>query len=114
MDKKEIIEMARKLRKQVGGFILAFPIEDENPFSEYAVVVYEGNQYFVYPQANNLQFAAVGINAIISSYEKTGKKINFKRDVRLVSYEPQINAPDITTRRIRDAGHFQMIREATP
>jgi hypothetical protein len=114
MDKKEIIEKARLLRKQVGGFILGFPIEDENPFSEYAVVVYEQGKYFVFPQANNLQLAAVGINTLINSYEKTGKKIKFKRDVRLISYEAQINAPDITTRRIRNNGHFQIIREATP
>lgn len=105
MDKKSIIEKAKESRKQMGGFIFGFPIEQDNPFSKYAVVVYSGGKYHVYPTADDISFAATGIKTIIEEFRKIGKKIVFEKDVRLFSYDAQMNAPDLTMRRLRNGNY---------
>jgi hypothetical protein len=99
----EIIAEASNMKRRLGGEIFAFPVRPEDPFSTYGVVVYAGSKYHVYPEAVNISMAAQGILTIIEEYQKIGKKINYEKDVRLVSYEAQINAPDVTMRRIRNS-----------
>ena len=102
MDKKQAIEKAKEIRKKTGGFIFGFPISEDDPFSEYAVVVYAGSKYHVYPKASDISLAATGIVTIIEEFRKIGTKVKFEKDVRLVSYDAQINAPDVTMRRLRN------------
>lgn len=95
MDESQVIEMAKALRERAGGMIFAFPIEEDNPFSKYAVVVYmaEAGHYHVYPNAVDISVAASGVFTIMDLFKKEGIDIDYERDVRLVSYEAQINAP---------------------
>lgn len=101
MNKKELEKKAEELRKQVGGTIFAFPIEEENPHSAYAVVVYAGGLYHVYPKCDDISFAALGVNTILEEMKKVGQATDFKTDVRLISYEAQMNAPDVRMARIK-------------
>lgn len=101
MNTKEIEAKAADLRKQVGGTIFGFPINEEDPFSKYAVVVYAGGMYHVYPQAKNIGYAALGINTILEPMIKNGYAASYEKDVRLISYEAQMNAADVTMRRLK-------------
>lgn len=101
MNEKQIIEKAKQLREQLGGRIFSFPLEEVNPFSPYAIVMYANGQYFPYPKANNLSEASSGIFLLLELLKKTGEDADFERNVRLVSYQAQIDAPDITMRRLK-------------
>lgn len=102
MNKKRMQQKAEQLRRKVGGKIFAFPIEEENPFSEYAVVVFMANQYHIYPKAGDISHAALGVLTILEQLVEAGMKANYSDDVRLVSYEAQMNAPDVRMRRLRN------------
>lgn len=95
---------AKLLRENLGGTIFAFPIEESNPFSTYAVVVYAGEKYFVYPRATNISEAALGVTTILEMLKKSGTNVNYEKDVRFISYQAQIDAPDITMRRLKKKG----------
>lgn len=99
--KKQAIETAKSLRQQLGGTIFAFPIEPDNPFSTYAVVVYAGDEYFVYPEATDITDAAAGVLVILEEFKKIGIAKDYNRDVRMVSYQAQMDAPSVTMRRLK-------------
>ena len=44
------IARAKQIRESLGGTLFAFPIEEDNPFSSYAIVMYAGGKYFAYSQ----------------------------------------------------------------
>lgn len=102
MNKPEIIRKTKKLMDELGGTIFAFPVEEENPFSKYAVVVYAGGKYHVYPEAGNISLAATGVLTIIEEFNKIGKRVTYQKDARLISHSAQINASDVTMRRLRN------------
>lgn len=112
MNKSRIKEKAAELRQRQGGTIFSFPIHEEEPFSEYAVVVYAGGKYFVYPEAADISFAALGIKTILEQFKKHGQDDNYDRNVRLISYDAQINAPSVTMRRARNTPG--MVSSRTP
>ncbi|MGI1659592.1 MAG: hypothetical protein ACRKFN_11485 [Desulfitobacterium sp.] len=99
--KYQSIETAKQMRESLGGTIFAFPTEPDNPFSPYAVVVYAADQYFVYPEATNISEAAQGVLTILEEYKKRGIDADYERNVRMVSYQAQIDAPDVTMRRLK-------------
>lgn len=99
--KKQAIETAKSLREQLGGTIFAFPIEPDNPFSTYAVVVYAEGQYFVYPEATDITEAAAGILTILDEFKKRGLAKDYNKDVRMISYQKQMDAPSVTMRRLK-------------
>lgn len=101
--KQNAIKKAKDLRKRVGGTIFAFPINEKDPQSKYAVVVYAGGKYHVYPSASDISEAGVGIRTILEEFKKIGYPVNYEKDVRFVTYEAQVNAPDVTMKRLRDA-----------
>lgn len=101
MNKKQLQQKADNLRKQMGGTVFAFPVKEEDPFSAYAVVMFAGNKYHVYPKASNISEAAVGIATITKLMKESGYNFDYEKDVRFISYAAQINAPDVTMRRLR-------------
>ncbi|MFI8709841.1 hypothetical protein ACIGHG_22945 [Bacillus sp. NPDC077411] len=96
-----IQEQARLYQKQLGGEIFAFPVEEENPHSLYAVVVYAGDKFHVFSEAVTIEEAGVGIHTILDSFEKEGIKKDYKTAVRFMTGEPQLNAPNVTMRRLK-------------
>jgi hypothetical protein len=99
--KKQAIETAKALREQLGGTIFAFPIEPDNPFSTYAVVVYGGGEYFVYPEATDVSEAATGVLTILEEFKKAGLAKSYEEDVRMIIYQPQLDAPSVVMRRLK-------------
>lgn len=99
--KKQAIEAAKSLRKQLGGTIFAFPIEPDNPFSTYAVVVYADGKYFVYPEATDITAAATGVLTILEEFKRIGMAKDYNKDVRMVSYQKQMDAPSVVMRRLK-------------
>lgn len=97
--KKKAIETTKSLRKQLGGTIFAFPIEPDNPFSTYAIVMYVEGQYFVYPEATNTTEAAAGVMTILEEFKKIGMAKDYAKDVRMISYQKQMDAPSVVMRR---------------
>jgi hypothetical protein len=106
MDKMLVEQKAKLLKEQLGGTIFAFPIEEENPFSRYAVVMYAGNKYFVYPEASDISTAAVGVATILEQLKKNGHDSNYARNVRFVSFQTQMDAPSVTMRRLKKNNHL--------
>lgn len=99
--KKQVIETAKSLREQLGGTIFSFPIEADNPFSPYAVVVYAEGKYFVYPEATDISEAATGVLTILEEFKKIGMAKDYNKDVRMITYQPQMDAPSVTMRRLK-------------
>lgn len=96
-----IEKQAHSMRQELGGRIFAFPVEEDNPFSKYAVVVYLGGSYHIYPEASTIEEAAIGVKTILEEAEKSGYNLQFEKDVRFVSYDAQMNAPSVTMRRLK-------------
>ena len=96
-----IEKKAAELREHLGGTIFAFPIDEQDPFSKFTVVMYLGGSYHIYPEAESISVAALGVQTILEQFKKLGADVDFEKDVRLVSYEAQINAPDVTMRRLK-------------
>lgn len=101
VSESEIRAKAKALRERVGGTIFSFPIEEDNPHSEYAVVVYAGNNYFVYPQASDMSLAATGVMTILDLFKKEGIPASYEKDVRFLSYQAQVDAPNVMMRRLK-------------
>ncbi|KGE16637.1 hypothetical protein [Paenibacillus wynnii] len=103
LSEHQIQDKAATLRERLGGTIFGYPIHENNPHSPYAVVVYAAGHYHVYPEAKDISFAALGVKTILEQFQKSGLSVNYTDAVRLVSYEAQVNAPDVTMRRLRDS-----------
>lgn len=97
----EIKVRAENMRKELGGTIFAFPVEEENPFPKYAVVMFVGGEYKVFPETANIEEAATGILIILEQMQKEGHDVNYTKDVRFVNYQAQIDAPSVTMRRLK-------------
>lgn len=95
------IEKAKQLREQLGGTIFGFPIDENNPFSQYAVVMYAAGQYFAYPTATDISEAATGIMILLGEMKKHGYDTDYERNVRLISYQAQMDAPSTVMRRLK-------------
>lgn len=95
------IAKAKQIKEQSGGTIFAFPIEESNPFSPYAVVVYAGGEYFAYPDATDISMAAAGVLTIMEEFKKIKINVDYKKDVRLISYQTQMDAPSTIMRQLK-------------
>lgn len=98
---QKAIEAAKKLREHLGGTVFAFPIDPYNEFSEYAVVVYESEQYFVYPETEDISTAALCITVLLDEFKRIGKPKDFDKEVRLVTFKKQMDAPSVVMRRLK-------------
>lgn len=95
------ISRAKQLRENLGGTIFAFPIEEDKPFSPYAIVMYAGGQYFAYPDATDISEAATGIFTLLEEMKKNGMDADYERNVRMISYQAQMDAPSTVMRKLK-------------
>jgi hypothetical protein len=97
------IEKAKQFRQQLGGTIFAFPIEEDNPFSKYAVVRYFEGEYFSFPDALNISEASAGVLAALEGLKERGldSDYDYERNARIISYQAQMDAPSTTMRRLK-------------
>lgn len=101
MNKTAIEEKAKELRGRVGGTIFSFPINETDPFSKYAVAVYTGSGYNIYPEPLSIEEAAAGVYETLKGFKSIGLDDNYERNVRFVSYDAQMDAPNVTMRRLK-------------
>ena len=101
MTETQAIAKAKQIKEQSGGTIFSFPIEESNPFSSYAIVVYAEGQYFAYPHAADISEAALGVLTIMEEFKKIGIDVDYKKDVRLISYQAQMDAPSVVMRQLK-------------
>lgn len=99
--KDQAIAKANQLKERLGGTIFSFPIEEDNPFSSYAIVMYAEDQYFVYPSSTDISEAAAGILTLLEEMKKNGMDADYERNVRLISHQPQMDAPSTVMRRLK-------------
>ena len=97
----QAIAKAEQFKEQLGGTIFAFPIEETKPFSSYAVVMYAGGKYFTYPDATNISEASAGVLAILKELEKRGLDADYERNVRIISYQAQMDAPSTVMHQLK-------------
>ncbi|MBB6692336.1 hypothetical protein H7B90_13070 [Cohnella xylanilytica] len=98
-----IEQMAREMQQRLGGKIFVFPIRDGDPFSHYAIAIDVGaGQFKMYEDSFSINEAAACLLTLIDSLKSEGFEVEYERDVRFVSYGAQMNAPDVTMRRIRN------------
>lgn len=97
----QAIEKAKQLREQLGGTIFSFPLEEDNPFSQYAIVMYAAGQYFAYPNASDISEAANGVIILLEEMKKNGYDADYERNVRLIAYQAQMDAPSTVMHRLK-------------
>lgn len=107
MNIQQIEETAETLKSQVGGTIFAFPIDDRDPFSKYAVTMYTGEEYKTFPDTLVFEEAADGVAQLLEGLKENGFDADYERNVRFVSYEAQVNAPSVTMRRLKKGPYLQ-------
>lgn len=95
------IEQAKQIRENHGGTIFVFPIQEDNSFSSYSVVIYAGGKYFVYPNATDISEAASRILTLLEEVKKNGMDADYTRNVRLVSHQAQMDAPSTIMRKLK-------------
>lgn len=99
---QEIEQKVKESKQQMGGKIFAFPINEEDPFSQYAVAIWiEGDAFKVFPEPLTISEAAAAVNETLKGFKSEGWDADYERNVRFFSHEAQINAADITMRRIK-------------
>ncbi|HHY67906.1 MAG TPA: hypothetical protein GX517_12070, partial [Alicyclobacillus sp.] len=102
MNTRQIEKRAEFLRQQLGGLIFAFPINEEDPYSKFAVVVYTGDGFRAFPEPLDVSEAAAGIASIVEGLEENGHRVDFDREVRFLVGATQLNGPNVLMRRLRE------------
>jgi len=97
-----VIAKAKQIRESLGGTLFAFPIEESNPFSAYAVVMYAGGKYITYPDTTNLSEASAGILLILKELKKRGLDANYERNVRIISYQAQMDSSSTVMHKLKN------------
>lgn len=98
-----IKQKAIDLRNRLGGSIFVFAVEPDNPFSEYALAAYIGDdKWTICPFTGAIEDVCGGLMGAMQEFETRGLHIDYNRDVRVVSYPAQMNAPSVTMRRLRN------------
>ncbi|AOK91974.1 hypothetical protein [Paenibacillus polymyxa] len=109
---EELKAIAADMHKQLGGKIFAFPIEEENPLSKFAVAAFNGKDYSVYPNAMTIEEAAAGILEVLNGFKEEGWDHDYERNVRFVSCQAQIDAPSVTMRRLKKGNYTRPAYES--
>lgn len=104
--KRKLENKAKELKREMGGKIFTFPIEEDDPFSKFGFVAYYGKKYLVFEELMDITEVAQGILEMSNFFKRNGIKIKYEEDVRFVVYEAQKNAPSVTMKRLRDAKSF--------
>lgn len=95
-----IEKKANELKSQLGGRIFAFPVNEQDPFSKYAVTMYN-EKWITYPNSLDISEAADGIKILLETLEEEGHDADYGRNVRFISYQAQIDAPNVTIHRLK-------------
>jgi hypothetical protein len=91
-----------QLKARLNGKIFAFPINESDPFSKYAVTMeVGGNQFKTYPQPLTINEAAACVLELLEGLKNEGYEVDYSWDVRFISYQAQMDAPDLTMRRLK-------------
>ncbi len=102
MNIKEIRKKAKYIKKSYKGKIFAFPVEEENPYSKYAIVIDTGSKLNVFSDLLDITEAAQCVQKAISILKRNGVNVSYENDVRFIFYEAQKNAPSVTMRRLKN------------
>lgn len=95
-------QKALEIQQRLGGKILVFSVNEKDPFSLYAIAIDVGEgKLKTYEDKLTISDAASCLKILIESMKAEGLDVEYERDVRFVSYEAQMNAPDVTMRRMR-------------
>lgn len=97
---------AAEIRSRLGGTIISFPVEEENPFSRYAITVFMGEGYQTFLEPLTAQETAMCILQTLQGFREAGFDDDYERNVRFAFGEAQMNAPDVAMRQLKklDAG----------
>lgn len=108
-----IEERAREIQNEHGGKIFSFPVNEDDPYSKYAIVIDTGEKFMVYPNSVTIEEAASCIKSLLESLKNEGLDHDYDRNVRLVSYDAQFNGPNVTMRKLKkDENNF--VRSGQP
>ncbi|ADG06744.1 hypothetical protein [Kyrpidia tusciae] len=102
MNTQEIDQKAEFLRQQLGGLIVAFPTDEADPYSKFAVVVYTGDGFRAFPKPLDVSEAAAGIASMVEGLDENGHRVDFDREVRFLVGATQFNGPNVLMRRLRE------------
>ncbi|WDV94198.1 hypothetical protein [Brevibacillus parabrevis] len=102
MHVQQIENRAAQLKEQLSGKIFAFPVDEANPFSKYAITMeLGGGNYKTYPKLLRINEVAACIKMLLEQLKAEGIDVDYSRDVRFFSYQAQMDAPDVTMRRLK-------------
>lgn len=92
---------AAEMRRRLGGTIFSFPINENDPGSKYAVTIFVGPGFRTFPTPLTIEEAAAGVRETLEGMKELGMGGSFEHDVRFVVGEAQMNAPNVTMRRLK-------------
>lgn len=78
----------------------AFPVEEENAFSKYAVVVNTGKTLELFSEELSVEEAAESILEIINMFERNGIKTTYEKDVKFIFYDEQMKSTSRIMKRL--------------
>jgi hypothetical protein len=109
---QEIEKRAAQLKEQLGGKIFAFPVNDADPFSKYAIAMDLGGGHFkTYPKPMTINEVAACIKMLLEGLKEEGVNVDYSRDVRFISYQAQMDSPDVTMRRLKKSNVDKVLME---
>jgi hypothetical protein len=111
MDKQIIEQRAKRIRKSNGGTVFAFPVTEDDPLSKYAFSYFTGKEFIAFPEPLDINEVAMMILKTMEVFKGQGLSLNYEDDVRFITYDTQINAPDVTMRRLKKYGTHQQRTE---
>lgn len=112
MNMQLLEKTATEMKANLGGRIFAFPVEADNPYSTYAVAVFDGTTCRVYTRSFSVEEAAGAALAALECFKSSGIPASYEEDVRFVSYDAQVNGPSIGMRRLKKANQAKPFLEA--
>lgn len=105
-------QKALEIQQRLGGKIFVFPVNEKDPFSLYAIAIDVGEgKLKTYEDKLTISDAASCLKILIESMKAEGLDVEYERDVRFVSYEAQMNAPDVTMRRLKKESSLSQLFE---
>lgn len=102
MNIQEIERKAVQLKERLEGKIFVSPIDESESFSKYVITMdVGGGQFKTYPEPLTINEAAACVLELLEGLKGEGFNVDYSRDVRFITYEAQMNAPDVTMRRLK-------------
>ncbi|WP_103108822.1 hypothetical protein [Brevibacillus reuszeri] len=113
MHTQQIENRATQLKEELGGKIFAFPVDEADPFSEYMITMDSGEGHFkTYPQPLTINEVAACVKTLLEQLKEEGVDVEYSRDVRFISYQAQMDAPDVTIHRLKKSNIEKPLMES--